>query len=201
MTSTHQGVSAKGSWLAWIAELLAMIIVAATVATFAILSNIARAGDTPGIKPSAVKAAVAAHAGAKSTPAVKTRPRRSSPYHAVSMSSRARIYYLSVWGVDDLLVHRTASGSLIRFTYRVVNPARAKSLADKRSTPYMYGERSHALLHVPVMEQVGPLRQSTPPKEGKEYWMVFSNKGNFVRVGDRVDVVIGPVHVDGLLVE
>jgi hypothetical protein len=31
--------------------------------------------------------------------------------------------------------------------------------------------------------------------------VVFSNKGNLVRPGDRVNVMIGAFHADGLLVE
>jgi hypothetical protein len=54
---------------------------------------------------------------------------------------------------------------------------------------------------IPEMENIGKLRQTTAPEEGKEYWMVFSNKGDVVKAGDRVDVVIGVFHADGLVVE
>lgn len=178
MASIASGLPGKGVCIAKLADRLAALTVAVILA---------------GI--------VSGTASARTTHEAKSPSHKASPYHAVSASSRARNYYLSVWGVDNLLARQTASGNLIRFSYRVVDPTRASLLGDKRATPYMYGERTRALLHIPVMEQVGPLRQSTPPKAGKEYWMVFSNKGNFVRAGDRVDVIIGTVHVDGLLVE
>jgi len=129
---------------------------------------------------------------------------KTSPYTPARPPSSARDYYLSVWGIDNLLARRTASGTLIRFSYRVTDPARAKALDDKRATPYMYGQRSRALLHVPVMENVGKLRQTDTvevPQAGKEYWMVFSNKGEPIKIGDRVDVVIGNFHAVGLAVE
>lgn len=110
-------------------------------------------------------------------------------------------YYQAIWGIDNMLVRRTASGNLIRFSYRVTDPARAKALGDKRSTPYLYGQRSRAVLHIPVMDKVGQLRQSGSGEAGKEYWMVFSNKGNLVKPGDRINVVIGSFHADGLMVE
>lgn len=201
MKSIASAVQGEASWVAKMAGLLAAILVTFALVIFAILSSPARAGAVPGAGASGKTASKKPHAPAPAAPAAQPESRGSSPYHAESVPSRARAYYLSVWGVDNLLAHETASGSLIRFSYRVVDPARAKLLGDKRSTPYMYGQRSHALLHIPVMEQVGPLRQSTPPKAGKEYWMVFSNKGNYVQVGDRVNVIIGSVHVDGLLVE
>ncbi len=125
----------------------------------------------------------------------------ASPYHPVSVPNRARTYYLSVWGVDNLMVRQTASGNLIRFSYRVTDPALARMLGDKLATPYMFGQRSHALLQIPVMDKVGQLRQTGELEAGKEYWMVFSNKGNFIKAGDRVNVIVGSVHVDGLLVQ
>ncbi len=124
-----------------------------------------------------------------------------SQYHAVSLSNRAKSYYASTWGVDNLLVRRTASDNLIRFSYRVTDPVRAKTLGDKRVTPFLVGQRSRAVLQIPNMEKVGQLRQSGTPEAGKEYWMVFSNKGNLIKAGDRVNVVIGSFHVDGLVVE
>ena len=135
-------------------------------------------------------------------PAVARTPaRKVSPYHPVSVPNRARDYYLSVWGIDNLLVQGTASGNLIRFSYRVTDPARAKALNDKRATPYLIGQRSRAMLQIPVMEKIGQLRQTGTPEAGRQYWMVFSNKGNLVKSGDRVNVIIGSFHADGLKVE
>ena len=116
-------------------------------------------------------------------------------------SSKAGNFYGARWGVQDLNVRYTASGSLIRFSYRVADPALAKPLVDKVNTPFLLGQRSHAVLQVPVMEKVGPLRQTNDLAAGKEYWVAFSNKGNLVHPGDRVNVVIGAFHADGLLVE
>ena len=127
--------------------------------------------------------------------------RRVSPFHPVSVPNRAKTYYEAAWGVDNLLVRRTASGNLIRFSYRVTDPARAKALGDNHATPYLYGQRSHAVLHIPVMDKVGQLRQTGAADTGKEYWMVFSNKGDLVKSGDRVSVIIGTFHADGMMVE
>src|SRR6266481_6373695 len=38
-------------------------------------------------------------------------------------------------------------------------------------------------------------------ESGKSYWMVFSNKGSFVKRGNRVSVEIGRFRVDGLVVQ
>lgn len=144
--------------------------------------------------------ALAPHANPGNEPAGgKAAP--SSHYRPANVPTRAKDYYASVWGVDNFLVRRTASGSLIRFSYRVTDPTRARPLGDHALTPLMIGERSRVVLQIPVMENIGQLRQAGIPQAGKEYWMVFSNKGQPVKAGDRVSVIIGSFHADGLLVE
>ena len=128
-------------------------------------------------------------------------PSTTSPYHGMKLSAKAREYYPAAWGVDRLRVSYTSSGNLIRFSYRVVEPKLAKALGDHESTPYLFAPRSHAMLQVPSMEKIGQLRQLGANEADKEYWMVFSNKGNLVRPGERVNVIIGKFHADGLLVE
>ena len=146
-------------------------------------------------------APIASRAGQQPAPATVQGPTAHHPLQPGRVPARAKDYYLAAWGVDNLLVRQTASTNLIRFSYRVVSPPRAEILGDKRATPYLIGLRSHAVLQVPVMEKIGQLRQTGVPIAGKEYWMVFSNKGNLVKVGDRVNVVIGTFHADGLIVE
>lgn len=130
-----------------------------------------------------------------------TPQQRKASMRQVKLTEKAKNYYVAAWGVDKLKVSYTSSGNLIRFSYRVADAERAKRLADKGATPYLLGQRSRALLQVPVMDKVGPLRQSATPLTGKEYWMVFSNKGNLIKPGDRVNVMIGAFRAEGLMVE
>jgi hypothetical protein len=117
------------------------------------------------------------------------------------MPASARQFYAMTWGVDQLSAKLAESGQLVRFNYRVVDATKALPLHDRASSPYLLDEKVHAVLQVPVMEKVGPLRQSTPPEVGKSYWMVFSNKGNIVKAGHRVSVMIGEFRIDGLIVQ
>lgn len=126
---------------------------------------------------------------------------KKSPFPTQNFPISSKLFFASAWGVDKLKVSYTSSGNLIRFSYRVSEPERAKLLSDKSATPYLMEPKSRAVLSVPVMDKVGALRQTAAPKLGQEYWMVFSNKGNLVRPGDRVSVVIGSFHADGLMVE
>ncbi|WP_242540499.1 hypothetical protein [Trinickia mobilis] len=126
---------------------------------------------------------------------------KQSPYSPVNLPQRAKGYYELAQGIDHLSVRRTASGNLIRFSYRVTDPAAARPLGEKTATALMFGRTSHALLEIPVMDKVGALRQSGPLEIGQEYWMVFSNKGGLIKAGERVDVFVGSFHVDGLIVE
>jgi hypothetical protein len=110
-------------------------------------------------------------------------------------------YYEGFWGVDSLTVKYTESGEMIRFSYRVLEPEKAAALNDKKSEPSLIDPQAGVKLVIPEMEKVGKLRQSSTPVAGKQYWMAFSNSGRRVRPGDRVDIVIGPFHANGLVVE
>ncbi|MGH8314972.1 MAG: hypothetical protein ACRETU_07455 [Steroidobacterales bacterium] len=105
------------------------------------------------------------------------------------------------WGVDQLSTKLAESGQLVRFSYRVIDTTKAALLHDKAASPQLLDEKAHAVLQVPNMEKVGPLRQATAPEAGKSYWMVFSNKGGHVKAGHRVSIVIGSFRVDGLIVQ
>ncbi len=127
--------------------------------------------------------------------------KKPSRHPAGGLPDSARKSYELAWGVDQLSARLAESGQLVRFDYRITDVAKAAALNDKAASPYLLDEKVHAVLKVPTMEKVGPLRQSTPPQIGKSYWMVFSNKGNLVKAGHRVSVVIGPFRVDGLIVQ
>ena len=122
-------------------------------------------------------------------------------YHPSRFPKRAGEYYRLVWGVDSLSVKAVESGELIRFNYRVVDADKAKTLNDKNISALLNCPEHHIQLVIPSLEKVGKLRQINSPESGKSYWMAFSNPRRSVKRGDRVDVVIGQFHADGLIVE
>ena len=124
-----------------------------------------------------------------------------SRYLPNHLSKRASMYYGLVWGIDSLVVKATESGEVVRFTYHVLDAAKAKALNDKKAEPALIDPEVGVKLVVPSLEQVGQLRQSSTPEAGKSYWMVFSNVGRLVKRGDRVSVLIGEFRADGLVVE
>lgn len=120
---------------------------------------------------------------------------------ADGFSRRAEMYYEGVWGVSELRVKVAESGQLIRFDYRVLDPAKAEALNDKKAEPELFDAQARVKLVVPQMPNVGKMRQSSTPKEGMIYWMVFSNPTQAVKRGHRVDVVIGLFRANNLIVE
>jgi hypothetical protein len=123
-----------------------------------------------------------------------------SRYRPNRVPKRALEYYGMVWGVDSLDVKWTESGEVIRFSYRVLDPEKAKVLNDKKNQPSLIDPQAGVKLVVPSLEKVGQLRQSSTPEAGKVYWMAFSNKGRLVKRGHQVDVVIGTFRGEGLVV-
>jgi hypothetical protein len=141
----------------------------------------------------------ALHGAAVSGPKAATR--RQSAYVGAQHLAHADMNYALQWGIDSMQTHQTNAGNLIRFSYRVLDTKKAKPLIDKAAAPLMLSPRANVALQVPVMDKVGALRQSTELERGKTYWMVFSNKGNLVKPGDHVSVVVGTFRVDGLIVQ
>jgi hypothetical protein len=145
-----------------------------------------------------------AQAPAQQPPAVQASDKAAAIHSQFTPShfpKRAETYYANVWGIDSLSIKAAESGELIRFKYRVLDPARASQLNDKKAVPTLIDPRAGVSLVVPSLEKVGQLRQSGTPEEGKVYWMAFSNPRRTVKPGDRVNVVIGNFHADGLVVE
>jgi len=116
-------------------------------------------------------------------------------------SPRADRMYQHIWGIKDMHVRETASGSIIRFSYRVVDAAKAKVLNDPKLNPVLIDSNSGDKLSVPETENAGKLRQVADPEVGREYWMVFLNNNRFVKPGSKVDIKIGTFRADGLVVE
>lgn len=135
-----------------------------------------------------------------SPPAAKpaASPFRNQPSR---IAYRAHMYYSMVWGIDDPKAKLVEAGEMIHFTYRVVDPEKAKPLNDKKVEPTLICPERSVKLAIPTLEKVGQLRQSATPEAGRSYWMAFSNKGGIVKRGDRVNIVIGNFHADGIEVE
>ena len=138
---------------------------------------------------------------AVSPPASSPTARSVSPSSAAAISMHATMMYRRLWGVDNMGVRVVSSGLMLRFSYRVLDANKAKILNDKNSTPYLIDETTGIKMEVPAMEKIGKLRQTATPENGRQYWMVFSNRGLFIKPGSRVDIVIGNFRVNGLLVE
>jgi len=93
---------------------------------------------TPAVKP-------AVPAAKPRTPAEKA---PSSKYRPDRFAGRAGEYYRLIWGVDSLGVKWTESGEIIRFSYRALDPVKAKALNDKKSEPSLIDPRAGVSLVV-----------------------------------------------------
>ncbi len=158
----------------------------------ALLAQGVCAQSTDNQKPASTPGKAASAAASKSSP---------TRYQPDRFAGRARTYYAAVWGVDALSVKAVESGELIRFSYEVLDPGKAKAINDKETEAFLVAPDAHAQLVIPTLEKVGKLRQSSSPEAGRSYWMAFSNPTRTVKKGDRVNVSIGQFHADGLVVE
>jgi hypothetical protein len=138
---------------------------------------------------------------AADTPAKSTKTGSPSHYQPNRFPKRAQSYYGVVWGLDSLSVKAVESGALIRFSYRILDPEKAKLLNDKKVEAYLDAPGRNARLSIPSLEKVGQLRQASSEEPGRVYWMAFSNPRRTVKPGDHVNIVIGSFHANGLIVD
>lgn len=160
------------------------------------------AGAALAVDPQAGSSApvVAAPGNAQQAATVQPHPGHSR-YAPERFSGRAGMYYSLIWGIDSISVRLVESGELVRFSYRVVDPAKARLLNDKQSEAKLEDPKAGVSLTIPVMEKIGPLRQTMAAEAGRSYWMTFSNKGRRVVRGDWVDVAVGPFRARNLVVD
>ncbi len=147
------------------------------------------------LHPAPALGADPAAAGGRTT---RQRQARETPagWHA-----RRGLYLERNWGVDVVGVHPVSSGYMLRFDYRVVDPARAVVLTDRNTRPYLIDEATRTALAVPAMENVGELRQVAPLERNRTYYMIFGNPGKLVKRGSRVTIMVGDFRAEGLIVE
>jgi hypothetical protein len=147
----------------------------------------------------AVLLATGLHAAVPATQPAK--PAVASPYRPDRFAGAAGRFYRLRWGVDSLSVKWTESGEVIRFAYKVLDADKARILNDKKYEPSLIDPEARVKLVIPALENIGQLRQTSTPENGKSYWMAFSNRGRLVKRGHRVTIEIGEFRAEGLVVD
>ncbi|MCU1280186.1 MAG: putative transrane protein [bacterium] len=127
--------------------------------------------------------------------------RKEKPETAASWHARRGLYFRRNWGIDVVGIRRVSSGLMLRFDYRVVDPARAAAVSDKKAKPYVIDEATGTALAVPAMENIGELRQVAPLQPERTYFIIFGNPGGLVKKGGHVTLVVGNLRAEGLPVD
>jgi len=125
----------------------------------------------------------------------------AEPQGVAAWHARFGERYKRDWGVEIVGVRAVSSGYMLRFAYRVLDPAKAAPLFDERTKPYLFDGTSGARLAVPAMENIGELRQTPKPVADRTYFIIFGNPGKLVQSGGRVRIVIGKFEIDDLIVD
>jgi len=107
-------------------------------------------------------------------------------------------YFELRYGIGQLRVHAVSAGASLEFSCLVLDAAKATALNDKRAAPVMIDRKTGKKLSVPAADNKPHL---TAPETGQEYAVAFGNRDRLVKPGNMVDVVVGAVHMSGLIVE
>lgn len=98
----------------------------------------------------------------------------------------------------------SAGGYILDFRYRVIDPAKAAPLLDKKIRPYLLDEVSGAQLAVPDTPKLGQLRTTVRNKvihDDRDYFIMFANPGRFVQAGSKMTLVMGDLRIGNITVK
>jgi hypothetical protein len=128
-------------------------------------------------------------------------PATGSAKRHVAHNQKEELYFERRYGIGQLRVHWLSAGDSLEFRCQVHDADKAKALNDNRAAPVMIERKTGTKLSVVTTENSGKPPQVATPETGQEYWKVFGNRGRIVKPGNMVDIVIGTVHISGLIVE
>lgn len=107
-------------------------------------------------------------------------------------------------GVELTSVALSASGFMIDVRYRVVDAAKAQSLAERKVNPVLINQATGDRYYVPNAPKIGPLRQSATAKQpvlaGRVYFMLFANPDRRLRQGEKVILDAGDAIIPDIVV-
>jgi hypothetical protein len=106
-------------------------------------------------------------------------------------------------GIQIVGLRRSSGGYMLDFRYRVLDPAKAASLLDRKISPYLLDEATGAQLGVPDAPKVGQLRPTSRNNviPGRNYYILFANPGRYLSAGSQVTLIAGDVRIRQLTVE
>lgn len=114
----------------------------------------------------------------------------------------SKIKSIEPLGIETIAMHYTAAGNMLDFRFRVLDPEKSMPLFREDIYPYLIHEKTGVSLKVTDTTKVGPMRPtSRNPKAGKAYFMLFKNPNKFIKIGDKITVVVGEQRIENLVVQ
>jgi hypothetical protein len=107
-------------------------------------------------------------------------------------------YFELRYGIGQLRVHAMSAGASLEFRCLVLDAGKAAALNNNRAAPVMIDRKTGKRLSLPAADNKP---HQTAPEAGQEYSVAFGNRDKLVKPGNLVDVVVGTVHMSGLIVE
>jgi hypothetical protein len=98
------------------------------------------------------------------------------------------------YGVRLTGVRLSANGYVVDLRYRVLDPAKAQALLDRKVRPVLVDESTGNRFYVPVPPTVGALRQTSRNKvihTDRDYFMLFANPDRKLQAGSKVALYVG----------
>ena len=117
----------------------------------------------------------------------------------IAHNQKEELYFERRYGIGQLSVHSVSTGANLEFRCLVMDAEKANALKDTGAAPVMTDRKTGKKLSVSAAD--GKPNRTAAPEAGQEYRVEFGNRDKTVKHGNMVDVVVGTVHMSGLIVE
>ena len=108
------------------------------------------------------------------------------------------------WGIELVGLRSSAFGRILDFRYEVVDVEKAKQIFGPRIVPLLLDPETGAVLVTSAPPQVGALRQTRHQQnveKGRHYFILFSNPGGYLKAGKKVQIRIGDLQIDDVVIQ
>lgn len=125
-------------------------------------------------------------------------PGRTAPTSLEAQRIEQEHWLESTWGIRIEGLFLSSAGYMLDFRYRILDPAKAVKLMDRKLKAYLIDERTGQAFIVPAPPKIGALRQTVEtglPAAGKIAFVFFANPGRALKSGDLATLVIGECRI------
>lgn len=120
--------------------------------------------------------------------------------HTSIVSEKKKKSYQEVLGIKVESIRLSAYGKIVDFRFRVLDEKKAIPIFSPKIKPCLVDLKTGNKCYIPDSPKIGSLRSFGTPVKNRVYFMLFNNSSS-LKKGDKVNLIIGDVTIENLVLE